>query len=95
MKNSELLEAESSLLTGLEQQKQFILKLNAMPRPCPNCGMAQNAFEASRIKVDDWDFNKTDEQYHCINPSCHRELRFDIPFVSLELWHWGLVPVKP
>jgi ribosomal protein S27E len=94
MTNRELLAETCSkaLLTGIENQRRFILRLHSVQQGCPNCGHKQNVFEAAGVEIDDYDFGKTPLAFKC--GGCGRDLKHNVPFVSMggPGWHWGLVP---
>jgi hypothetical protein len=97
MKNSELLTYNpQSLLSGLEKQRQLLVREFNIQQPCPNCATPQNVFELTRTNIDDYDFGKggTDKG-ECIG--CGRELELVVPFMKMAgpHWDWHLVPVAP
>jgi hypothetical protein len=99
MTNTELLEwsGPEELIHGVDRQRRFLLRLHIQRMPCPNCGHEQNFFEAQGIEnIDDFDYTKSERNDHfeCIN--CRRELRHNVPFISMggPGWYWGLVPIK-
>lgn len=96
MKNSDLRDYNTpSLLSGLDKQRQLILREYSVSCPCPNCGIEQNVFEAMRIDIDDYDMSAAGEKrVTCIG--CDRELILVVPFVKLAgpHWEWHLVPIS-
>lgn len=86
-------DAEAALLTGLERQRRFVLRMDSSRLPCPNCGAQQNVFEAAGIHINDYDFANPPKTFHCMG--CKRELRHDVPLFHSgpALWLWGLVPI--
>ena len=93
LKNSELVKADPTLLGGIDRQRRYILQLNSIKRPCPNCAHAQNWFEASGIDIDDMDDRAGEPAFHCVK--CHRALEYVVPLVSIGVpWKWSLVPIK-
>ena len=91
MKNSELLNYTRNILSGLDKQKQYVLRQYDKQKPCPNCAAPLNYFEASGIAVDDLDLSlATDPKAAC--PACKRELIWTLPMLTGD-WHWRLVPI--
>jgi hypothetical protein len=95
--NTELLnmsDAEAKLLTAIERQRRFIMRIQAMRQPCPNCGHPQDVFEAAGIPMDDYDFGVTNHSFRCV--SCKRQMEHCVPFISHgSPWYWTLVPIVP
>ncbi len=91
MTNTELLHARPDLLTGVDRQRQFLLRLWSQQQPCPNCGTLLNVFEAARRKIDEIDtLSGAELKYRCT--ACERELQHVVPLVSIGLpWEWRLV----
>lgn len=92
MTNSELLASNASerLLTGLERQRQLVLKIESSPAPCPNCATPLTTFEATGVSVDEYDFGATPRPAaKCTN--CGRGLRHVLPMFGWR-WHWALIP---
>jgi predicted RNA-binding Zn-ribbon protein involved in translation (DUF1610 family) len=93
MKNSELL-STSRKLSGVEGQRQFILRMQNVKMPCPNCAHQLNVYEAHGVDVDDYKPEAVLESNpHCTK--CGRALRYTVPFIAVgNSWHWSLVPIK-
>lgn len=95
--NTELLnmsDPEAKLLTGIERQRRFVMRIQARQMPCPNCGTGQSVFEAAGIKLDDYDFGVSEHKYTCINVTCRRELEHCVPLIAIHhAWLWMLVPI--
>lgn len=85
--NTELLEKNppGRLLTQIEQQKLYLLKIYIAKKPCPHCGTGVNKFEATGKPMDDYTFGATKEDLYC--PSCKTELDEVVPFLGGE-WFW-------
>jgi hypothetical protein len=95
MTNEELLHfgGPSQLLTTIELQERFILRQHVQQKPCPNCATPVNVFEAARVAVNDYTFNKSEGEPEYACPACQRRLLYILPLTGG--WHWFLVPVKP
>lgn len=93
MTNSELLEftGPPSLLGAIEKQRRYVLRIEAEPKPCPNCAHPMARWDALGLSVDEYDLSDSHPDLgRC--PSCQREVRFTLPFVGG--WHWSLVPIQ-
>lgn len=91
MTNSELLAytGPASLLTSIERQSQFILRMENTPLPCPNCGQGVRRWEALGLALDAYDLTTSHpDTGEC--PGCGRGLIFIVPMIGG--WHWSLVP---
>jgi hypothetical protein len=90
MTNRELLKTPPSLLNQVDRQRQFLLRVDGTPMPCPACKRPVNPFDAAGIDLDAYDFDDTKHDYRC--PGCAAELEQVIPFVAGggPLWHWRL-----
>lgn len=86
--NTELLDRHppERLLTEIEKQKLYLLKIYAVPKPCPACGHGNSLMEARGEHLDEYDFGKTKKEMHCTK--CKTELTDILPFFGGE-WHWG------
>ena len=85
MKNSELIgpaAPSKRLLTGLEGQRQFVLRIEQGPFGCPNCGTEHAKWEIHGISdVDDYDLSTSHgDEGKC--KGCGRGLRYCVPFVG-------------
>lgn len=89
MTNREILKASKEMLNPLDRQRQFLLRVEGTPVPCPACKWPSNIFEAAGIDLDAYDFGHSRHEYRC--PGCGAELEQEVPvFVGGGLWHWGL-----
>jgi len=90
MTNRELLKTPKHLLTEVDRQRLFLLRVESTPVPCPACNRPTDAFEAAGIDLDDYDFDCTRYEYRC--PGCGAELEQVVPFIAAggALWHWHL-----
>src|SRR5437016_5471003 len=89
MTNRELLNTPRSLLSEVDKQRLFLLRVEGAVMPCPSCKKPINAFDASGIRLDDYNFGKTEHPYRC--PTCGAELEQVVPAFSIgPLWHWQL-----
>lgn len=90
MTNREILKLPREHLGEVDRQRQFLLRAEATPVPCPACKRPLNAFEAAGIDLDDYDFGHTKHEYRC--PGCAAELEQVTPFFASggTLWHWHL-----
>jgi hypothetical protein len=92
MKNSELKDTPDRLLTGIDKQRKYLVELHSQKRPCPNCAHLMDFYEGHGIDMDDYNYLATLEKgAECTK--CHRALKHVVPLISLEGWHWSLVPV--
>ena len=93
--NSELLayQGNEDLLFGIEKQRRYILRLEAVKKACPNCGTPMSAWEGRGIAdVNDYDLTKLQsDNGKCIG--CGRDIRFSLPLQGE--WGWRLVPIDP
>lgn len=82
MKNSELLTYSGTILSGLERQRQYVLRMQVGPFECPNCGTPHAKWEIHGIAdVDDYDLGKLHpDEGHC--KSCGRGLRYCVPLIG-------------
>lgn len=80
-----LLMTSPHFLTGLERQRQYILGLHIVQKPCPACGEKCNIYEATggTTTLGEYDEN---QKYFC--PSCKTELLHIVPFIAMDPWHW-------
>ncbi len=90
MTNRELLDAPTKKLTQLERQRQFLLRVEMTPVPCPACQAPVDALTAAGVDIDDHDFGHTELSYRC--PGCQAELEHVVPlFVAPGPgWVWTL-----
>ena len=92
MKNSELLTYEGDNIGGLEKQRRYILRMLAMPMPCPNCATRSTWFQATGVEIDAWDPKDAEKEVgEC--PSCKRWLIYTVPMMGIP--YWRLIPVAP
>ena len=89
MTNRELLNTPKSLLSEVDRQRLFLLRVEGAAMPCPACKKPVNLFDAAGIAIDQYDFGKTHHAYRC--PACGAELEQVVPVFSIgPLWHWQL-----
>jgi hypothetical protein len=90
MTNRDLLKMPKDLLGQLDKQRLFLLRVEAMPMPCPACHAPARAFDAAGIDLDAYDFGHSQYSYCC--PSCGAELDQVVPlFPGVgHIWHWQL-----
>lgn len=90
MTNREILQTPKEMLREVDRQRQFLLRVESTPVPCPACKKPVNAFEAAGITLDDYDFGNTQYEYRC--PACGAELEQIVPFIAAggALRHWHL-----
>jgi hypothetical protein len=92
--NTELLADTGSpyLLTTIDRQRRYLLRMLIQAKRCPNCSALVNYFAALRIAIDDLDLMKPgDDHGEC--PRCHRGLIKVLPLSGS--WHWTLAPIAP
>lgn len=92
MKNSEILnygEGERTrLLTEIERQTLYCLKVALTPAPCPACHAMVNQVEASGLPLDAYPASDSrGVKYHCTG--CGRELVEVVPFMGPK-YQWRL-----
>jgi uncharacterized protein (UPF0212 family) len=91
MTNRELLQTLPELLDGLGKQRQFLLRVELTPMPCPCCRNGVHALEASDTDLERYDFTTTKVDYRC--PHCGAELEQVVAVFNVAvLWHWELKP---
>lgn len=90
MTNRELLNTPEQMLSGLDRQRLFILRVDGTPMPCPACKQPVNLFDAAGIDLDAYDFGTTKHAYGC--PACGAELEQIVPFIAGggPGWHWEI-----
>lgn len=87
MTNREVLQSPESVLSALDRQRLFLLRVEGTPAPCPACQQPVNLFEAAGIDPDAYDFGQTRLEYRC--PNCGAQLEQLVPFVAIgRFWHW-------
>jgi endogenous inhibitor of DNA gyrase (YacG/DUF329 family) len=88
MTNREILQTPKEMLREVDRQRQFLLRVESTPVPCPACKKPVNAFEAAGITLEEYDFGHTRYEYRC--PACGAELEQAVPFLAAggALWHW-------
>jgi hypothetical protein len=88
--NRDLLKLPKELLSELDKQRRYLLRVDGTPMPCPACKNSFNAFDAAGIDQDSYDFGATELSYRC--PHCSAELEQVVPlFPGLgHVWHWHL-----
>lgn len=90
MTNSQILETPDHLLTGIDKQRKYCMRLNLIEMPCPNCGTKQNVYQAGAFEINDDDFGVTKRVYFCI--TCKRKLEHCVPLLAGPgcIWVWEL-----
>lgn len=89
MTNEEILKAPEALLTTIEKQKRFLLRLALIKVPCPVCGHAVNQLEAAGIGLEDYPFDDKKLDFRCRNPACGVPLREVVPWMGgASPWYW-------
>ena len=90
MTNRELLQTPKDLLSQADRQKQYVLRVELTPVPCPACTKPVDALSASGTDIDAYQFGKTKPSYSCTY--CQAELEQVVPFISTggPGWHWQL-----
>ena len=99
MRNSEILaygEGERTrLLTEIERQTLYCLKIALSPAPCPACHAMVNQVEADAVALDDFDATgRTKHDFRC--PHCRRKLVEIVPFATTGTrYQWRLAEPLP
>jgi hypothetical protein len=90
MLNRDLLQTPKGLLSELDKQRLFLLRVEGTPVPCPACKTPVDAFSAAGIDIDAYDFGTTCYSYRCT--SCIAELDQVVPLFSGggHVWLWQL-----
>jgi len=88
--NEEIMSMPDSLLTGIDKQKRFCLKMALLKSPCPDCKTEQNMIEAARIQINEYSFGHKEHTYTCVNTGCGRTLIQIVPMFSHAPWFWAL-----
>ena len=90
MVNRDILKTSKALLSELDKQRLFLLRVESTPMPCPACKTPVDAITAAGIDLDDYDFGTTTYSYRC--PSCRAELDQIVPAfpASASIWLWQL-----
>jgi hypothetical protein len=85
--NREILRASRDILSNVDRQKQFLLRVEGTLVPCPICTEPCNVFDAANIDIDAYDFGQTQLSFHC--PTCGIEVEQIVPFLAVgNSWHW-------
>lgn len=92
MTNSEILAYRGSQLSGLDKQRQFVLRQLTRGMGCPSCGTIQSYIEAAGLTVDTIDLNKASDD-PCKCTACGRGLKYTVPMMGD--CHWRLIPIPP
>lgn len=89
-----LLGTPGGLLTTIEQQEKALAQQAFRPSSCPNpeCSKPVNQFEAA---PDTYTLGSgsPDNSFTC--PHCRAGLRFVVPYISDQGWHWALRTLPP
>lgn len=90
MTNRQLLTMHQDVLSQVDRQRLFLLRVEGTPVPCPACKKSVNAIDAAGIELDAYDFGVTTYEYRC--PACGAELEQVVPFIASgpSLWSWQL-----
>src|SRR5262245_9335849 len=88
MTNRELLMTPKEQLSQAERQKQYILRIELTPVPCPACRKPVDALAAPGTDIDAYDFGQSPREYRC--PTCGAGLELVVPFIATggRGWHW-------
>jgi hypothetical protein len=87
MTNREILRAPGVLLSEVDRQRHFVLRVELMPAPCPASGRGLSFFDAARIDIDEYDSDSV-TRHDCVCP-CGAELEQIVPaFPGGQPWHW-------
>jgi hypothetical protein len=85
--NRDLLNAPRESLSPVECQKQFVLRVQRTPSPCPACREPVDALTASGLDIERFEFGVETPPFHC--PHCGAVLEQVVPLVAAgSLWHW-------
>lgn len=83
--NSEIIDLSPALLTTVERQRQYVLRLALAPMPCPVCGRPTSKVEAAGYSLDEYDTTQADNRaYTC--PECATALVYVVPIVGALCW---------
>ena len=74
------------LLTGIEKQRRFVLRVLSAKRPCPNCGSAHDVFEVTGVDIDAYDLMRSDNPDHGHCPACKSGLQLVVPLQADPHW---------
>jgi hypothetical protein len=88
MTNAEILATPDSLLTAVDRQRKFILRMALECPSCPVCRQACNQLEAAGIALDDYTFGVEERRFSC--PQCGVALMKVVPLfaVGTRGWLW-------
>jgi hypothetical protein len=77
-------------LSEADRQRQFVLRTELTPVPCPGCRRPLDALTAAGIDPDAYDFGRTALSYRC--PDCGARLGQVVPAFpgGRHLWHWEI-----
>src|SRR5262245_31357467 len=86
--NTELLNANKhTLLSNLDKQRRFLLKMATTPTTCASCGKPVSQVEAYGNALDEYPIagrGPGDGEFTC--PHCTTQLHWCIPFVGAPFW---------
>lgn len=94
MTNEEILKAPNELLTTLDKQRRFLLRIALTPAPCPACKQLVTQIDAAGVTLQDYDVDTTHAKtkYRCT--SCRRELEVIVPFMG-PVYIWNILETLP
>lgn len=92
--NEELLTFPDSLLTGIQRQRRFLLKVALTTMPCPVCVKPTNMIQAAGVTLNEFWVGETermnDHAFKC--PHCQAPLKYVVPFVGpVYVWQHNKV----
>src|SRR5262245_22116204 len=88
MTNEEILTTQEAMLTAIDRQKKFLLKLALRKMACPVCAHRADQFEAAGITINEYTFGEEELSFRCVNSACGVELMKVIPLIGGPAWGW-------
>lgn len=90
MTNRELLHADGAVLSEVDRQRQYLLRVELLKAACPACLKPIDAVTAAGVGIDGYRFDElVRHDYRC--PHCGAELEQVVPVLSVgSPWHWAL-----
>jgi|SRR5262245_25604375 len=84
--NTELLNAhKSTLLSGVDKQRRFLLKIATTPTTCAGCGQLVSQVEATGKSLDEYPVDDAqDSEFTC--PHCQTKLHWIVPLMGAPFW---------